>query len=269
MGPAGVIGAGLRVNLLDADPDLARWLGPGDVAAVRSAAMVPAMYVPAGEWTPPGGGRPSPARHLGFLVLDGLIGRDERLAGWSALALIGPCELVRPWDQQPDEPLLPRSVTWRVFEPATLAVLGPEVEAAVARWPRLGLALADRALQQASRRATQQAICQLPGVDARVLVLFWHLAERWGHVVPGGILLHLTLRHETVGHLVGAKRPSVTLALHRLVARGLVEPRANATWFLKGSPPSELQDVHCGAREAGLRMQVARQPGRVPAKPAP
>jgi CRP/FNR family transcriptional regulator, cyclic AMP receptor protein len=277
MSSAGLTASALRVHLIDADPDLARWLGPDDVAAARAAAVVPAMHVPPGEWVPPGGGGPSRGRHLGFLVLDGLVGRDERVAGWSALALIGPGELVRPWEQQPDELLLPRSVTWRVFEPVTLAVLGPELEAAVARFPRLALALADRALRQGSRRATQQAICQLAGVDTRLLVLFWQLAERWGHVAPGGILLQLTLRHETLGHLVGAKRPSVTLALQRLVARDLVESRANATWFLKGSPPSELQDLHRllgGGTTAPRRRRdaaghVASQRPRVPAKPTP
>jgi CRP/FNR family cyclic AMP-dependent transcriptional regulator len=268
MARVGISGSVLRVSLLDADPDLARWLGPDDVAAARAAVVVPAIPVPRGEWMPPGGGGASRARHLGFLVLDGLVGRDERLAGWSALALVGPGELVRPWEQQPDELLLPRTVTWRVFEPVTLAVLGPEVEAAVARFPRLGLALADLALRQASRRATQQAICQLAGVDARLLVLFWQLAERWGHVTPGGILLQLTLRHETLGHLVGAKRPTVTLALRRLVARGLVEPHAGATWLLKGAPPSELQDAHARVQASRPRRgTVATQHRRVPTKP--
>jgi CRP/FNR family transcriptional regulator, cyclic AMP receptor protein len=277
MSPAALGRSALRVSLLDADPDLARWLGPDELGAARAGAVVPAMHVPRGEWMPPGVGGPARARHLGFLVLEGLVGRDERLAGWSALALVGPGELVRPWGQQPDEPLLPRTVTWRVFEPVTLAVLGPELEVAATRWPRLGLALADRALRQASRRATQQAICQLAGVDARLLVLLWQLAERWGHVAPGGIVVQLTLRHETLGHLVGAKRPTVTLALQRLVGRGLVEPRANARWFLKGSPPNELQDVHLrlgdrvkrASRARRADEHVAAQPPRVSAKPAP
>ena len=263
MSSAGLGRSALRVSLLDADPDLARWLGPDEVAAARAGAVVPAMLVPRGEWAPPGGGGPSRARHLGFLLLDGLVGRDERLAGWSALSLVGPGELVRPWEQQPDELLLPRTVTWRVFEPVTMAVLGPELEVAIARWPRLGLALADRALRQTSRRATQQAICQLAPLDARLLVLFWHLAERWGRVGSGGVLLPLCLRHETLGHLVGAKRPSVTLALQRLAARHVVEPCADATWLLRGSPPDELQDVHVASQQ----IPVPTQQVRVPAKP--
>jgi CRP/FNR family cyclic AMP-dependent transcriptional regulator len=276
MNPNALGRSALRVSLLDADPDLVRWLGPDEVAAARAGAVVPAMHVPRGEWAPPGGGGSSRARHLGFLVLEGLVGRDERLAGWSALALVGPGELVRPWEQPPDEPLLPRSVTWRVFEPVTLAVLGPELEAAVARWPRLGLALADRALRQTSRRATQQAICQLAGVDVRLLVLFWHLAERWGRVAHGGLVLPLCLRHETLGHLVGAKRPTVTLALQRLMAGGFVESRANATWFLKGAPPDELRGLRirldgteAPGRNRGAGGHVAVQHLGVPAKPWP
>src|SRR6266496_530716 len=48
---------------------------------------------------------------------------------------------------------------------------------------------------QLARAAVQQAISQLPRVEIRVLALMWHLAERWGHVTPGGLALTLGLTH--------------------------------------------------------------------------
>jgi CRP/FNR family cyclic AMP-dependent transcriptional regulator len=230
----------LRVALLEADPELGRWLTPGQVTTARRTLLVPAVQLPPGGWAPP---HRSDFRHLGFLVLKGLLARDEHVAASTALELVGPGDLVRPWDHQPDEPLLPRTVVWRVFEPTTMAVLGRELDAVLTQYPRLALALLDRAMQQTSRLATHQAICQLTGVDARLLVLFWHLAERWGRVTRDGLLLPLPLRHATLGHLVGAKRPTVTLGLQRLADRGLVEARRDGAWLLKGAPPGELHEL--------------------------
>jgi CRP/FNR family transcriptional regulator, cyclic AMP receptor protein len=59
-------------------------------------------------------------------------------------------------------------------------------------------------------------------VEARLLVQFWQLAERWGHVDRDGIAVSSPLTHELLATLVGAARPSVTTALGRLAERGLL-----------------------------------------------
>ena len=61
-----------------------------------------------------------------------------------------------------------------------------------------------------------------PRADARIALLLWHLAERWGIVVADGILVPLPLTHRLIGQLVGAERPSVSHALARLSSAGLV-----------------------------------------------
>ena len=58
-----------------------------------------------------------------------------------------------------------------------------------------------------------QAIAHLTRVDDRLLALLWCLAERWGRVVPDGVLVSLRLSHRTLAGMVGARRPSVTTAL--------------------------------------------------------
>src|SRR5919197_3262725 len=98
MSPGELGRSALRVALLEAEPELARWLDPGQVAEARRAVVVPARQLAPGSWKPPA---PPDWRYLGFLVLDGLLARDERVAGRTALELVGPGELMRPWEQSP------------------------------------------------------------------------------------------------------------------------------------------------------------------------
>ena len=71
-------------------------------------------------------------------------------------------------------------------------------------------ALLERAVRRTLRMSIHQALLQLSPVETRLLVLFWHLAERWGHVTPDGISVRLRMSHELLGQLVGSRRASVT-----------------------------------------------------------
>ena len=48
----------------------------------------------------------------------------------------------------------------------------------------------------------------------------WLLAESWGRVTPAGTRVLISLSHEVLGGLVGARRSTVTLAVSRLAERG-------------------------------------------------
>jgi hypothetical protein len=76
-------------------------------------------------------------------------------------------------------------------------------------------------------------------VELRVLALLWHLAERWGRVGREGVVLPVKLTHETLGRFVGARRPSVTLAMGQLADDGLITRRDDGAWVL----PPRSQDV--------------------------
>jgi hypothetical protein len=99
-----------------------------------------------------------------------------------------------------------------------------------------------------------QAIGHLTRVDDRLLALLWCLAERWGRVVPGGVLVNLRLPHRTLAGMVGARRPSVTTALGQLIARGDIERRPDGGWILHGQPP-EPRVLEAG-QPLGLRAQA-------------
>jgi CRP/FNR family cyclic AMP-dependent transcriptional regulator len=86
------------------------------------------------------------------------------------------------------------------------------------------------------------AVTQVTRVGERLLVVLWHLADRWGRVTPEGVALALPLTHETLGRIVGARRPAVTTALRELTQRGLVTRGAGRSWLLHGDPPSDPRD---------------------------
>ena len=97
--------------------------------------------------------------------------------------------------------------------------------------------LLERTMRRTLRMGVHQALLQLSPVETRLLVLFWHLAERWGRVTPKGIVLPLGLTHQLLGQLVGCRRASVTTALKAVTRSGLVVRLGDGGWLLRGEPP--------------------------------
>jgi CRP/FNR family transcriptional regulator, cyclic AMP receptor protein len=128
--------------------------------------------------------------------------------------------------------------------PVRLAILDDGFGRSLARWPQVMSALLERAVRRTHRMSIHEALLQLSPVETRLLVLFWHLAERWGRVTPAGIALRLRLPHALLGQLVGCRRASVTTALQHIYATGALRRRDDGTWLLTGDPPSELTAVH-------------------------
>ena len=79
-------------------------------------------------------------------------------------------------------------------------------------------------------------------VKLRLLMLFWHLADRWGRVGVEGVILPLSLTHSVLADLVAARRPTVTSALSELARDGLMRPYGEG-WLLSGEPPGELLEI--------------------------
>ena len=187
---------------------------------------------------------------LGFLMLDGLLARDVVLVGTTCTELLGEGDVLQPWIPSTDEGLVRYHVLWHVLAPTRLAVLDDQFARTLASWPQVMAALLERAIRRTLRMSIHQALLQLSPVETRLLVLFWHLAERWGRVTPDGISVRLRLSHEVLGQLVGCRRASVTTALHRINDSGRVVRRTNGTWLLRGSPPDELAEINWQPRVA-------------------
>jgi hypothetical protein len=226
------------VRVLEEDPELASGLDPTSVQLATRHAIAAVEVVPSGIWHPM---RPADGGngHLGLLVLDGLLMRDVRFAHATCTELIGRGDLLRPWDWERDVLTIRPEVSWTALQPVRLAVLDRRITAIMGRWPELVSAVVARAVRRSFELATNQATSHLTRVDARLELLFWGLADRWGRVGPDGVVLELPLTHQVLGRLVGAQRPSVTTALSDLARRGVVERRDDGAWILCGDPPGE------------------------------
>src|SRR4051794_19291711 len=207
----------MRVNLLEADPDLGRYLPADSVRSLQGSLVADVLELQPGPWQPPDAA-PEPG-HLGYLVLSGVLVRRVMVERSSSGELLAAGALIRPWVE---DPVSFCDADWQVMEPSRLAVLGRSVGLRLCARPELNAALLDKQMERARSLAINAATENVRGLEHRLLLLFWHLAERWGRREGGEVLVPLRLTHETLGLLVGARRPSVTTALRGLSAEGLL-----------------------------------------------
>jgi CRP-like cAMP-binding protein len=153
--------------------------------------------------------------------------------------LLGRGDLVQCGGDEEGDEFIGCDVSWRALQPVRFAILDAEFADRVRPWPQIMQALLHRAERRVHSLAVQRGIAAQPRLEARLLLLLWHLAARWGKVEPGGVRLPLPLTHVLLGRLVGAERPSVTHALKRLAAAGLVSG-GNDGWHLHGSIAEHL-----------------------------
>jgi CRP/FNR family transcriptional regulator, cyclic AMP receptor protein len=221
-----------RVRLLEVDPDLGRLLSPEELAEVRQL-TVPVVKLAREEADDV---CESVARNGAFaaLVLRGMVFRRLTVSDQLGMTLLGQGDILTVNDGMPS--MLVGESSARASPDTELALLGRDVLLAARRWPTLVSGLQVRAAQQADRLTTQLVICQLPRVDQRLLALMWLLAESWGRVTPSGTRLPLKLTHDALGALIGARRPTVTLALRELTERGAIV-RQDQGWLLLEAPP--------------------------------
>jgi hypothetical protein len=222
--------AAAGVRLLEADPELGRDLDSDALEQARRAIVVPAIDIPKGPWTPPGLGDPHVhGVPLGVLVIDGTLRCDLDLGGrtCSRLLITGDLLLL----DRGESAVLPARWSCSAEKPTRVALLDDRVLAAAVRWPAITRALIGRAAKQWCEGFVLQAIAQLPRVEDRVLALLWSLAERSGRMTRDGVRMDLAMSQSTLGQMVGAQRPTVSLALRQLAVQGDVQ-RHGTEWLI-------------------------------------
>ncbi len=225
-------GAAHRVSLLDADPDLAEGLEAEQHLAARRRAVAAVIELDGPGWDPAEISDVADAGWLGLFLLDGLMIRKVTVGKRAACELFGPSDLIRPWDSDGEYAPLPISLEWLVLKPTRLAVLDTAFALRIAPWPTITSRIVSRVAQRARYLALTQAVTHLPRAYARLLILFWLLAERFGRVTADGVRVTLPLTHEVLAMLVGAHRPTVTIALQRLTRAGLLTRERPDRWLL-------------------------------------
>ena len=231
-----------RVRIADAFPEMLRHLPPEQAQTAGHYALATIETLKPGPWRPDPGLQPQPG-HLGVLVVDGLMTRNVQLGNTVATELVGRGDILRPADYDGSSAPVPFDVEWRVLEPTRVALLDRDFAEVICHWPEAVEAIVQSAVRRSQTLGMHLAVCHLRRVTTRLLVLMWHLADRWGRVTPDGVTVPLKLTHELLGRLVGAQRPSVTTAVRELMDDGLVTRAADGTWMLHGDPPDTLEKM--------------------------
>jgi CRP/FNR family cyclic AMP-dependent transcriptional regulator len=224
-----------RANVLEEDGDLAALVPEDDGDLARMSSVAGVAEVPAGRWD----AREASDRvrdGYGMLILDGLLVRRVGGDGRFGAELLSAGDLLRPLEFD-GESAIGFQTSWRVLTRTRLALLDVAWSERMGRFPRVGPALAGRALLRSRRLAAMMAIAQHPRLEERLWMLFWELAYRHGRVRTDGVHVDLPLTHELLSHLAAARRPSVTGSLARLSEQGRLR-REGRGWVLCGAPPS-------------------------------
>jgi CRP-like cAMP-binding protein len=229
-----------RVSLLDLEPDLARDVAPDAQRALRRRTLVPTADLRPGPFVPHELDGIS-GTLAGFLVVRGLVVRDVLVAGGMTSDVLGPGDILSVGSS--DDELVPTRVRWTACAASHVALIDDRVLELLEHTPPIAARLLLRAARQVSRLAVLRGISQLPRVEQRLLALFWLLAERWGRVTPDGVVVPMALTHETLGRMVGARRPTVSLALKDLARDGTVVRRPDGSWALDRAALERLRPV--------------------------
>jgi CRP-like cAMP-binding protein len=243
------------VSLLDLDDDLAQECGPevhGVARAVTGVRLCVAEVGPCdlAPWFS------EVAHGPGLLLLDGLLAVNTSVGQRVACELVGGGDLLQPFEPRAEE-LITRHESCQALAPTSFALLDESFAARAGACPQVGMALFRRAARRSAEAETLRAISSHPRLEVRLVLLFWHMASRWGKVGPSGIRLTLPLTHRLLGQLVAAERPSVSHALHRLAQTELVTGTAGDL-LLRGSLEAHFEALrepltdHLGASRLAL-----------------
>ncbi|MFL5782105.1 MAG: helix-turn-helix domain-containing protein [Thermoleophilaceae bacterium] len=226
------------VPILEVDAALARELGPELTEKFGPVLRADVVHVDGRSWNPEEVSL-GPEPGLGLILVEGLMEREVRVAGRTAAEVLGPGDILRPWDiVDATDACVPVDAAWTVLEPLRVAVLGERASAVAVQCPRLASILMGRAVGRVRSIAALLAIAQIRRLDVRILTLLWHLADRFGRVRADGVAVEVPLKHATMAKLLAATRPSVSSALAELAGRGEIERLQGGGWLLKGAPPA-------------------------------
>jgi len=186
-----------------------------------------------GRWKPPELDRGA----TGLLLLDGLMVRTLALGRVSSSEVVGPTDIIRPWEDDLLPSLVPAVTDWRVLEPARVGVLDARTTHLIGRWPELCASVAGRLLRRSRSLAYLMAAQHFVRVEDRLLATLWHLASMWGRVTRQGTVVPFRLTHEMLASIIGAQRPTTTTAIHSLTRQGRLARDDRRYYVLLGDPP--------------------------------
>ena len=212
------------------------------------------LHVTPGVWDPAGD------EVAGFWIVGGLVQREVCLQRSISVDLLGPQDLVVL--DGAEEDLLGARVALSALTHVEAVAFDARMLRQLQGRPDVMGQLLRHAGAQYRRMALHRAVAQLPRVEERLLAMMWLLAERWGRVSPEGVLVPLKLGHEVLGRLVGARRPTISLALKGLSADGKLTRRPDGTWLVD---PATQEDLGVTVPPPRLQTYLLDQPAELQA----
>lgn len=246
------------VVLPDVDPRLAGGIASRELALARRRARARVRKLARGVWNPAG----EYGNHdnwLGLLVVTGFLARRTSRGREATLEILGPGDLIRPWDDSPDwSPDM--TTSWQVLVASELAELDESLCRRIAHWPSVTGELLARMSRRARWLAVLLAISQQTKLEDRLICLFLHLSARWGTHLDR-LTVPIPLTHAQLGELACAERPSVSGALGKLHRRGLLQRLPDGTWRLSPDCLSLAESLWRvpGARDTSTHGQAVRR----------
>ena len=238
-----------NVSILRLDPDLAGGLSGSRLANAIRGCQAPVIEIPRGNWEATD--LEGDDAGYGLLVLSGILCRRVMQSECYGAELIGPGDLLRPWDTIGEWSSIPSETRWVAIEPVRLALLDRQFTQRASLFPEVSVQLLRRGLLRSRYLATLAAIISQRRIETRLTMLFWHLADRFGHVRGEWVDIPVPLTHALLAELVAARRPSVTTALSGLHQRDIVH-RERGGWRLRATLPPELLEVEAADTELDL-----------------
>lgn len=235
--------------VLEADPDLMGAIEEPRRPRAIQACRAHVLELPRGRWEVDRD--ELDCSGFGLLVLSGILCRRVVQSERYGAELIGPGDLMRPWDQVGAWTTIPAESTWVALQPSCLAILDDGFARRAAPYPEIASELLRRAVIPARYLSILIAITSQRRIDTRLKMLFWHLADRFGTLRGEWVEIPVPLTHATLAELVAARRPSVTTALSHLYERGVLR-RTRSGWQLSGTVPPELSGVGAEPSTAAL-----------------
>jgi CRP/FNR family cyclic AMP-dependent transcriptional regulator len=240
--------------LLDLDPDIGAGIDAAERALARQMLRGARVRVRAGRWDLTLPDAESEVASMGLLIIAGLVARESRLGDRRLLELLGPGDLLQLPESSSHGPSLHSTVTLTPGLDTEMIALGQQIVRAGARWPSVIVALRRREELQRERFAVQALVTHLSRAEHRLLLMLWHLAERWGIVTAAGIVIPLPLSHDFLGQLTGARRSTATLALNALEQTGAIRRLSDGTWLLTHDAERHVEaitNIPAGGRPLG------------------
>lgn len=235
-----------RIALLREDFELAETVPSADRERACRAVLTPVLELSAG--TVDVSQQQLTDTAFALLIVDGALTQEVAVGGRAMIEFAIRGDVLLPFSPPSTAPDSQLSVS--AVDDVKLAVLDHKFIKAAAVWPGLMVAIQRRLREQQHRLAAHGAICQLPHVEQRLMAIMWHLATRTGRVTIEGTVVPHPLSHRALAKLIGASRPTVSLALSALQKQGCIRRRDDGTWLVVGWTGEHATLEHLVARLA-------------------